>query len=445
MEFWIQKLFQDLLFLILKLLDGVCRVFDLLVGLEQVDYTTEYGTAESAGLLDFFLQQDLFTQIFLSLFVVSVLVLIVCMVFAVFRTMFSNKAENETKSHTKIIGDGIRSILTTCLIFIVTVTGIGASNALLKTVNNAITGQDNVSMARVVLELGLTNNATEIDYTTSNVIKEYQLALDKILWQPSDGYPDNNEYNSKDKIIKVLEKNGDIWDKENNSWNWLVTAPAPVDTIEREQKINTIVFDESGYIRSNITSTDIWGTYTTNWVGLPNGGWDSENSAIDGSGYEALMPYLCAFILLYILCTTCFTLVKRSFDIVILLFVLPFVNATVPLDDGAHMKLWRETMISKILLAFGAVFSMAVFNIFAPLTMKIYIANNAVLTGVLRLLLIVGGGLSISGGMALISRLVGTGIAEGNEMASSARTLLAGGAGAIFTASRAIRGGNFGL
>ena len=199
MEFWIQKLFQDLLFLILKLLDGVCRVFDLLVGLEQVDYTTEYGTAESAGLLDFFLQQDLFTQIFLSLFVVSVLVLIVCMVFAVFRTMFSNKAENETKSHTKIIGDGIRSILTTCLIFIVTVTGIGASNALLKTVNNAITGQDNVSMARVVLELGLTNNATEIDYTTSNVIKEYQLALDKILWQPSDGYPDNNEYNSKDK------------------------------------------------------------------------------------------------------------------------------------------------------------------------------------------------------------------------------------------------------
>ena len=153
------------------------------------------------------------------------------------------------------------------------------------------------------------------------------------------------------------------------------------------------------------------------------------------------MPYLCAFILLYILCTTCFTLVKRSFDIVILLFVLPFVNATVPLDDGAHMKLWRETMISKILLAFGAVFSMAVFNIFAPLTMKIYIANNAVLTGVLRLLLIVGGGLSISGGMALISRLVGTGIAEGNEMASSARTLLAGGAGAIFTASRAIRGG----
>ena len=446
MELFFRQIFQELLFFILKLIDGICRVFGILIGLDNLSYQSGKDTLESSSLLDFFLEQDPFVTIFLTLFVVSVLVLVVCMVFAVFRTMFSNKADGETKSHTKIIGDGMRSLLTTCLVFIITVTGIGSANLLLKTVHKAVNGNNPTSITRVVLELGLTDNGTTIDYVTSEVIKDYQLAVDQANWDiPSDKVGSLPlDMNTKEAVEEILEKKGEIWDEENGTWNWLKTKDKPLDIQQQKDDIKEL-FDENGYLKSDLTAVKIWGTYKTNFVNLPNGAWDSENATIDGSSYEALMPYLAAFILLYVLCMTCFTLVKRAFDIIVLLFVLPFVNATVPLDDGAHMKLWRETMISKILLAFGAVVAIAVFNLLAPMINDIVVMKpdgkdvDSVLTSVIRFVVLVGGGLSISGGMTLISRLVGTGIAEGSDMAATARTLLAGGAGALGAGIAAVR------
>ena len=420
-EQFITKVFQDLLYSILKLIDGVCRLFGIMVGLEQVDYENN-GIANSSTLIEFFLEQDLFVQIFLTLFIISLIILAFCTVFAVFRTMFSEKGMNETKSHSKIIGQSIKSIITTCLIFIITLTAISSSNLLLKTVNKAITGQDGIGISRVILELGLSDTANTIDQTKSEKAKHYQLTGE---WK--DGKPD-------DDIKNQLAENGNIWDEESGTWNWHFLTETPLDIAQQREDIGTL-FDENGHLTAK-SSTQIWGTYTTNMFSLPNGGWRA--GVINGSGYNALMPYIASFILLYILCMTCFTLVKRLFDIIVLFFVLPFVNATVPLDDGAHMKLWRETMISKVLLAFGATVAIAVFNIFAPLIVKVYIDNNTTLTNVLRLMLVVGGGLSISGGMTLISRLVGTGIAEGNEMSQSARTLLAGGIGAVMLGKKAV-------
>ena len=434
LELLFKKIFQNLLLAILKLIDGVCRLFGIMVGLEQVDYAKD-GVASSNTLINFFLEQDLFVKIFLVLFAISIIVLAVCCIFAVFRTMFSEKGISETKSHTKIIGQGVKSIITTCLIFVVTLTAISGSNLLLKTVNKAITGQDGIGVSRVILELGLTSEETQIDMEVSNAIKDYQLSPDGTYDIP-DGQ-EYGEYGSKEKVQAIIEKKGNIWDEENGAWNWFVTKPKGVDEAKREEKIDAL-FDENGHLKEGVTAEDIWGNYTKTLL-IPSG-WDSEGAAIDGWSYNALLPYIAAFILLYILCMTCFNLVKRLFDIIVLFFVLPFVNATVPLDDGAHMKLWRETMISKIVLAFGAVVSIAVFNIFAPLIKEIYIDGNSTLTSVLRLMLVVGGGLCISSGMVLISRLVGTGIAEGNEMAQSARTLLAGGMGALMLGSRAIKG-----
>ena len=422
-EQFITKVFQDLLYAILKLIDGVCRLFGIMVGLEQVDFEKD-GIAESSTLIEFFLEQDLFVQIFLTLFVISLIILAFCTAFAIFRTMFSDKSVNETKTHSKTIGQSVKSLITTCLIFVVTLTAISSSNLLLKTVNKAITGQDGIGISRVILELGLNKTAKSIDKTSSNHIKYYQLNGE---WE---------EHVSKDLQDiweKELATRGNIWDEENGAWNWYILKDTPVEIEKQRKQIDSIYKD--GYLTAT-SSDEIWGTYTTNFFGLPNGGWTG--GKINGSGYNALMPYIASFIILYILCMTCFTLVKRLFDIIVLFFVLPFVNATVPLDDGAHMKLWRETMISKILLAFGATVSIAVFNIFAPLIINIYIDGNDTLTNVLRLMLVVGGGLSISGGMALISRLIGTGIAEGNEMAQSARTLLAGGAGALMLGKKAV-------
>ncbi len=105
-EQFITKVFQDLLYAILKLIDGVCRLFGIMVGLEQVDFEKD-GIAESSTLIEFFLEQDLFVQIFLTLFVISLIILAFCTAFAIFRTMFSDKSVNETKTHSKTIGQRV--------------------------------------------------------------------------------------------------------------------------------------------------------------------------------------------------------------------------------------------------------------------------------------------------------------------------------------------------
>lgn len=60
-------------------------------------------------------------------------------------------------------------------------------------------------------------------------------------------------------------------------------------------------------------------------------------------------------------------LAKRIYEIVILYFVMPVSVSTLSLDDGARFKIWRETFISKIVVAYGTVFSVNVFILILPI------------------------------------------------------------------------------
>lgn len=435
---WIRRLFQELLLLILKLIDGISQMFNILLGLSPVTYKNGDGTATELSIVDWFLKQDVVVQVFLVLFVISVVVLAVCCIAAIIRSMFHN-GDGERKPATRIVGQGLRSLMTTLVVAVITISAIGGANTLLVTVNktfNSASGQP-TSISRVVLELGLTNGETT-DWQTMEYVRYYQVNGELNDKAQLDGIQDN--YETESQIDEWIRKNGDIYDVENGSWRWFITVRVSNGGIRSQQKLNEL-FDENGYLRADVSSDKIWGWYTTNWVGLPDGGWNSNDAALEGATYNALIPYIAAFILLYILAMTSFTLVKRLFDIITLFFVLPFVNATVPLDDGAHMKLWRETMISKVLMAYGAVFALGVFTLFAPLCNQVMLGDNGTMTAVLRLVLLCGGGLSIQGGMALFARLIGTGIAESNDMGATARTLLAGGAGALFMGAKAVGAG----
>ena len=59
---WIRKLFQDLLLLILKLIDGVSQMFNILLGLSPIAYQNPDGTATETSLVEWFLSQDIVVQ-----------------------------------------------------------------------------------------------------------------------------------------------------------------------------------------------------------------------------------------------------------------------------------------------------------------------------------------------------------------------------------------------
>ena len=59
---WIRRLFQELLLLILKLIDGVSQMFNILLGLSPVTYKNGDGTATELSIADWFLKQDVVVQ-----------------------------------------------------------------------------------------------------------------------------------------------------------------------------------------------------------------------------------------------------------------------------------------------------------------------------------------------------------------------------------------------
>ncbi len=133
---WIKEVLQGLLLVILKLIDGVGQMFNILLGLQEVTYEVDELTGEPISLVDFFLNQDTVVQIFLVLFVVSIVLLAIVCIFAIFKSMFFT-GNGDQKTPTRVVGDGLKSLLTTLLAAVVTIAAIGASNNDIKMISYA--------------------------------------------------------------------------------------------------------------------------------------------------------------------------------------------------------------------------------------------------------------------------------------------------------------------
>ena len=103
-------------------------------------------------------------------------------------------------------------------------------------------------------------------------------------------------------------------------------------------------------------------------------------------------------------------LAKRVFEIVFLYLVMPLSMSTLAADDGARFKVWRETFITKIVLAYGAVFSVNVFVLILPLLSQMQIEGIGGFGNSLFLIfMIIGGAMVIPADMGLFARLFGQG------------------------------------
>lgn len=102
-------------------------------------------------------------------------------------------------------------------------------------------------------------------------------------------------------------------------------------------------------------------------------------------------------------------LAKRVYEIIYLYLCMPVSMSTLPLDDGARFKNWREQFVTKIILAYGAVLSVNVFVLLLPLIQSMSIPNvGSFGNSVFTIFMIVGGAMVIPAGQTLFARLFGT-------------------------------------
>lgn len=416
MDIMFSKLFAKLLFWLYEMLDTIFEMFQVLSGVQGVE--TADGES-SRSLIEMFLESSAVTKAFFILVLLGIFVAAVSIVAAVVKNMVNLKG-GERKSQGTIVGQGFGSIIITFVMAFMMIFGISASNAILKEVSKATSPSDGLTIATTLFDICV-GKTYKLDYNDkSNPMTTILTDSNGVPILDSDG---NLQYVEKkdaygDTIYiyppllgddgKPLYESGwygtydiNFLSEQVKIFGWSGLSP---DKIFGVRQKDLFIFENKDY-----------GYKAEPWVELES--------------FNMFVAYLVVIIMLVAIIWSMLSLVKRIYDLVLLFIALPLVSATIPLDDGARFKQWRDSVISKVVLAYGVVFSINIFLLITPLLNDINFVSlgwSAFLENLFKAFMLIGGALSINGGQLLFARLLGTSAEEGREMAHSARALMAG-------------------
>ncbi len=201
--------------------------------------------------------------------------------------------------------------------------------------------------------------------------------------------------------------------------NSLLQLLARIFQIDNSNKLSNALFNAcvgnwiNGYNinKINVTSlsvSDIFGGYNAALFGVWPTSWKC-NGMVNPNTFMYLPALISSIALGIALIIAILNLAKRVYEIIYLYFCMPVSMSTLPLDDGARFKNWREQFVTKIILAYGAVLSVNVFVLLLPLIQSISIPNvGSFGNSVFTIFMIVGGAMVIPAGQTLFARLFGT-------------------------------------
>lgn len=413
---------MNLLLWVLRLLDGIMGIFHQLAGLDTVGDTY---------LINLFLDNDQVEKVFINILIIGGIVAVIAGIVAIVKGV-ANLSGGERKPISKIVGQVIATVFITLFMAGITISGITIANSLLRDVNAAFGFHDNAEFCNDLFEIAVGDDAyemvpeyeyekyydpileMEVDKTDihGNKIPVYLTDSDGNVMKDDSGNPIQKIKGYKREPVYQKDSNGNIiYDVNGN--------PIPVEGGWTETGIKRK--EESGWSILNENADTILGQYVKDFPYVfPNPNKVSQAGLIYFGSFNFILGYVAAVIVLVAVVMSSLGLVKRLYDLVILFLSLPLIVSTIPADDGARFKVWRETVVSKVVLAYGAVFAVNVFITMVPIITAMPIMK------IMKMLLIVGGGLCISGGPLLFARIFGTDAAESREMAQSGRTMLAG-------------------
>ncbi|MCM1404633.1 MAG: hypothetical protein NC133_04015 [Prevotella sp.] len=425
---------MNLLIWVLRVVDSVMDIFQQLAGTKSIDN-------EGNDLISLFLNNGIIQKVFFGILIISVVVAAVSIIVAIVKA-FVNMSGGERKPISKITGQGISTVFISLLMAGIMISGITIANSLLRDVNAAFGINDESNVCNDLFDIAVDDYAYES--VPNYVYEDEKDEFGNFVYETDEnGIPkvdDNNKLIKKQKIVYMTDADGNVLKDDSGNPVPQVNGYTRVPIYQKDQDGNIILdannnpipvgsgWTEYGIKQKGIPgwsildedADSIMGDYSKPWPYIIPDHNKQNGGLIYWGSFNFILGYVTAVIVLIAVISACLGLVKRLYDLVILFLSLPLIASTIPLDDGARFKVWRETVISKVILAYGAVFAVNTFIIMAPIISTLHV------TKIIKMVLLVGGGLSINGGMLLFARIFGTDAAESREMAQSARTLLAG-------------------
>ncbi len=201
--------------------------------------------------------------------------------------------------------------------------------------------------------------------------------------------------------------------------NSLLTLVAEIFQIGNTTKLSNALFNAcvgewlNGFSVAEIDITNcsvsqILGDYNATALGIWPTSWKC-NGMVNPNTFLYLPSMIAAIALMIALVVAIINLAKRVYEIVLLYIIMPVSMATLPLDDGAKFKMWRETFVTKIILAYGTVFSVNIFILLLPLLSRMHLDGvGGFGNSMFIIFMIIGGAMVIPAGQNLFARLFGT-------------------------------------
>lgn len=167
---------------------------------------------------------------------------------------------------------------------------------------------------------------------------------------------------------------------------------------------------------------------------------------MDLTDYDYFFSWMGSICIIISLGMALLAFIDRAISIVILFIFSPISISSSVVDDGAHFKLWRDQFLVKFLMGYGCIIAINVYTlIISAITSRglVFFENN-LLNNFMKILIIVGGAVSMQRIMALVGNLISSG-AGSNELRDTAiagatmRGIAGGAARSLFSPFRATR------
>ncbi len=199
--------------------------------------------------------------------------------------------------------------------------------------------------------------------------------------------------------------------------NAVLILVSEVFQVSNTSKLSSAVFDacvadwRNGYsireFNTDLSVRDIFGDYDTTLLGVWPTSWKG-NGMVDPNTFMYLPAIIATVALSIAFIVAVVNLSKRVFEIVFLYLTMPFAMSTLPLDDGQRFKSWRETFLTKVVLAYGTVFSVNIFVLLLPLITSVRVQGaSGFANAMLLIFMLIGGAVVIPAGQALFARIFG--------------------------------------
>lgn len=173
-----------------------------------------------------------------------------------------------------------------------------------------------------------------------------------------------------------------------------------IDTLLRNEGVSSI---------TDVSVDAILGDHHEWAILAGNDDWKNDGYII-AADFQYLLALIGAGIVLFELIIVSAHLAKRLFELVFLYVTMPASVSTLPMDDGARFKNWRESFVTKVIIVYGAVIGVNIFVVCINSFSRMSLQNVGWFENTLfYVIMIIGGAMMLSSSIELFAKVFGNG------------------------------------